>query len=80
MDIRRNLFLARSCKECGTSNTLFFTFLSGEGDWAGKYPGYYAKYQNPYTHDYLVQEAPRDLKPVSSPWISPSTMITPETI
>jgi len=58
MDIRRNLFLARSCINCGSQNTLFFTFLSGEGDLAAKGPAHFADYENPHTADWLTKDAP----------------------
>jgi len=58
VDIRRNLFLARSCSVCGSPNTLFFTFLSGEGDSLGKGPAHYADYENLHTAQYLTEDAP----------------------
>jgi hypothetical protein len=59
VDIRRNLFLARSCLGCGSSDTLFFTFLSGEGDKAAKYPSHYADYENLHTAEWLTEDAAR---------------------
>jgi hypothetical protein len=58
VDIRRNLFLARSCVGCGSPNTLFFTFLSGEGDSAGKGPAHYAEYENFQTFVWLTENPP----------------------
>ena len=58
MDIRRNLFLARSCVGCGSSEALFFTFLSGEGDSLVKGPAHYADYENPHTVDWLMDNPP----------------------
>ncbi|MCF8127685.1 MAG: hypothetical protein K9N10_04155 [Deltaproteobacteria bacterium] len=58
MDVRRNLYLARSCTGCGTPNTLFFTFLSGEADASLTGPYFFAAYQNPHTYDYLTGAAP----------------------
>ena len=57
VDIRRNLFLARSCLGCGSADTLFITFLSGEGDVAFKYPSHYADYENPHTAKWLTEDA-----------------------
>lgn len=59
VDIRRNLYLARSCSDCGSPNTLFFTFLSGEGDKLGKGPAHYADYENKHTAEWLTEDAAR---------------------
>ncbi|MDT8380328.1 MAG: FG-GAP-like repeat-containing protein [Desulfotignum sp.] len=57
VDIRRNLFLARNCVGCGSSESLFFTFLSGEGDIANNGPAHYADYENIHTSEWLKQNA-----------------------
>ena len=61
VDIRRNLYLARSCSDCNSSNSpnnLFITFLSGEGD-PDHGPAHYAGYENLHTAKYLGEEAPK---------------------
>ena len=58
VDIRRNLFLARSCVGCRSPEPLFFTFLSGEGDKALKGPAHYADYENLHTAQWLGEDAP----------------------
>lgn len=52
-EVAQNLYLAGICATCGNQKTLFITFLSGEGDWAGKGPKHYAAYENPHTADWL---------------------------
>ena len=59
VDIRRNLYLARSCSDCNSSNSpnnLFITFLSGEGD-PDHGPAHYAGYENQHTAEFLGEEA-----------------------
>jgi len=52
-EIRQNIALARICFGSGDPNTLFITFLSGEGDATGDTPGRYADYENQQIYDWL---------------------------
>lgn len=56
LDIRHNLALARLC---GNHDTLFFTFLSGEGDATLRAPSHFADYENSNVNYWLTHEARR---------------------
>jgi 1-phosphatidylinositol phosphodiesterase len=56
-DIRQNLTLAKICSASGYAKTLFITFMSGEGDGAGRYPAHFADYENEHINDWFKDDA-----------------------
>jgi 1-phosphatidylinositol phosphodiesterase len=52
-EIRQNIALARICFGSGDPNTLFISFMSGEGDKSLRPPSHFADYGNQHINDWL---------------------------
>jgi 1-phosphatidylinositol phosphodiesterase len=55
-EIRQNIAQAMICSVSGNPRTLFISFLSGEGDYSGRYPSHFADYENPHIYDWLKDD------------------------